>query len=255
MKPFWLTAPISPQYDVVVLRPFADAKRSHFETVNDVSRYSKDLESRLLRKPKPCRTESEILSDCRHGYYDCEKPFCPKCARVFRRWLASRTLRLFGKRRAHVVTIFLQEVAVGALHSTDPIKLRNRLRIKLMRAGVEHSAMVGGIEAGFKADRASWLLHSHFVVEGDMESELRRLEVGSSTSRVPLMIQALNEPTAQLPYMLKFHSYHRPTPSQRAYPLKPTQTKELVRWQGQYAFQDFLFLRGLRRRGPDLERL
>jgi hypothetical protein len=70
----------------------------------------------------------------------------------------------------------------------------------------------------------------------------------------PLVVQRMRDPLKQASYLLKFHSYHRPAKSGIAYPLKPEAAQELVAWQARYKFEDFLFLKGLRRRGSSLVR-
>jgi hypothetical protein len=81
---------------------------------------------------------------------------------------------------------------------------------------------------------------------------LRRFYKGEDDVTKPLVIQSVEDPVEQRSYLLKFHSYMRPTKSGKAVPLKPAAAQELVRWQDGYSFEDFLFLRGLRRRGTKL---
>jgi hypothetical protein len=106
---------------------------------------------------------------------------------------------------------------------------------------------------GLKEDR--WTVHAHIAVVGAQPTSignLRNFYKGAEVKR-PLVVQKLNDPVKQLSYLLKFHSYHRPTKGGQAYPLKPEDALELIQWQSQHCFEDFLFLKGLRRRGAHLK--
>jgi hypothetical protein len=65
--PFWRRQTPSREYDIELLRPAGLGRGKRFETFG-----SKEL--------------ADFLAECRAGDYECNKPFCPICARVFRRW-------------------------------------------------------------------------------------------------------------------------------------------------------------------------
>ena len=70
-------------------------------------------------------------------------------------------------------------------------------------------------------------------------------------------VQELRDPAAQISYLLKFTTFHRPGSQNgsrrpRAVPLPDDALKQLTLWRARHGFFDFLFMIGLRRRGGDL---
>ena len=179
--------------------------------------------------------------------------FCPLCARLFRRWLFSEIARLSdaSESTGEVVNVFLEARDAGDLASADPHVFKDRLRQQMHRAGFSDAIAIGGVEAGFKKHR--WILHGHVLVLGVAPSamaEFRRFRQNIDDVSVPLVTQPLVDSIEQQSYLLKFHTYTRV--GQKPVPLKPPQVQELVTWQDAYDFEDFLFLRRLRRRGAEL---
>jgi hypothetical protein len=174
---------------------------------------------------------------------------------MYRRWLFGETSRVINLQNApvKVLTAYLEEHARGGLEAADPRRLKDGLRQRLNRAGISQSVAIGGIEASFTAGK--WIVHAHMAVTGldDTAIESLRRLCNRLSEKRSLVVQDLNDRAKQLSYLLKFHTYNRPTNSGRAYPLKPEVALELVHWQNGYSFEDFLFQKGLRRRGARLE--
>jgi hypothetical protein len=251
---YWSKALIPEAHDIALLRPAHLTKGERFETLYDAAMYSQNLEM-SLRRAGGGDYYAEVLSDCRSGYYVCRKPFCALCARAFRRWLFGETRRVVGHQSGPtvIVTPFIRTVDPGDLANVDPRRLKDALRQQMNRAGLDGVIAIGGIEAGFKDGK--WLVHGHFAIADAEETgiEILRSFYRGKEAKRPFVVQDLKEQAKQLSYLLKFHSYYRPTKSGYPFPLKPDRALELVQWQSRYDFEDFLFLKGLRRRGARLD--
>lgn len=251
---YWAKASVPMGHDIALLRPASLPRGKRFETPDDAAQYSQALES-LLRRTKGGHDSAEFLNDCREGHYTCGKPFCPLCARQFRRWLFGQTSQIFSHEdKPHrVLNLHFGAWKAGDLGSANPDRIRDRLRKQSNRAGLGEVVAVGGIEAALKDGH--WLVHGHVAVAGagkDKRDRLRAYFDGAGSKR-PFVDQEMRDPAKQLSYVLKFHSYQRPAKGGQAYPLKRNAALELVRWQNGRSFEDFLFLKGLRRRGVRIE--
>jgi hypothetical protein len=184
----------------------------------------------------------------------CGEILCSVCARRYRAWLTSELLHLAAQPLpAFIATVLLQAVDAAELSDVELSTLHGRLRKKLIRADV--SAAIGGTEASYDAQADTWTIHLHLLVFDAFESgraKLRRAFNDSTLDR-PVVCQPLRDRPAQLSYLQKFHTYHRPGSSGsgrgRPYPLKPEQIDQLAQWTRRLRFEDFLFVLGLRRRG------
>lgn len=249
-KFFWAAADVPSSHDLAILRPATLPKGKRFETLEDAEAYSSQLESSLRHGTRHSPL-ADTLKECRAGYYT----FCPLCARLFRRWLFSESSRIASRQHAPAVVInaFFEVRSLGDLGSVNPHRLKDRLRNQMNRAGLSAAMALGGIEAGYKDGK--WILHGHVLTLGADQSALSRFQKlykGVEGVAKPLVIQPVADPTKQRSYLLKFHTYTRPTKSGWAYPLKPAAAQELAAWLNGYAFEDFLFLKRLRRRGAEL---
>jgi hypothetical protein len=189
----------------------------------------------------------------------CAEILCPPCARRYRLWLTSmlRDLAAQGP-PAFIATILLEAVKGRALKKVEPGVLHERVRKRLIRAGVK--AAIGGTEASYEAKENRWIIHLHLLVFESLEhgrSKLREAFSDSNLDRA-VVCQRLRNPLAQISYLQKFQTYHRPgrrgsNNRGRAYPMKPEQIGQLAQWTRRFWFQDFLFVLGLRRRGERLD--
>jgi hypothetical protein len=252
-SPFWENPRIPKSHDIALLRPSSLTRGMRFETESDVNRYSESLTT-TLRRVTNGDAYAEILDDCRQGYYTCGKPFCPLCSRRYRRWLFSETLPIFAHQNvpAHIVTLFFESRALGDLSAADPGRFKDTLRQQMNRVGLDKAVAVGGIEAGLKRDQ--WILHAHIAMTGAAPIELKRLRrlYSPKETKRSMLVQELKDVNEQLSYIQKFHTYHRPSGSKWAVPMKPPAAVEMVRWLSRYRFEDLLFLKGVRRQGVRL---
>src|SRR3982074_2979316 len=91
-SPFWRRRKPPARYDIARLRPATLPKGDRFETKQDV-RYESERSEFLLRSyPGYSRKLAKTLCACREGDLICDEPYCPICARTFRRWLIGQLL-------------------------------------------------------------------------------------------------------------------------------------------------------------------
>jgi hypothetical protein len=145
------------------------------------------------------------------------------------------------------------------IRELDPEPYRHSLRKRLDRAGLGDAVVVGGFEIVWRARDKVWVLHANFLIVGARETAIARFEKSfrSSSFARPTQMVPLYDLPAQLSYLLKFTTYHRPfrQAGPRRSPAMPLNAKEhvaLVKWMFQYRFADMLFLYGVRRRGDRL---
>lgn len=254
--PFWRRKIPPAKYDIALLRPATLPKSKRFETTEDARRESKRSEA-LLRSTGDGNLDlAETLRDCRNGLYHCDQPFCPICARDFRRWITGRLLRSVGSLASVTInTVLLQEAPSETIAELDPEPFRHLLRKRLQRAGL-NVPVLGGFEVVYKAKRKVWVLHINLVIVGGQKAAheaFKKTYHGSEFDR-PIISAELNDSPEQLSYISKFTTYHRPYEQQGpartvARPLNGRQHAALVTWMSQFEFKDFLLLINARRRG------
>ena len=94
MPPFWRRGKPGFKRDIVFLRPEDQPTGERFETLADARAESERSEKLLRSSSLGSRVLAEILQECRAGDYECNQPFCPICARIFRRWFIGELLRV-----------------------------------------------------------------------------------------------------------------------------------------------------------------
>jgi hypothetical protein len=253
--PFWRRGKPSPKYDVVLLHPGDRPKGERFETLADARKESTRSE-RLLRSFSGSSNEIlEYLEECRAGHYECYQPFCPICARKFRRWFIGQLLRITqGQRRVHIYTVLLKEAPRDKINTLDPAPFRHLLRKRLKRAGLGNVPVIGGFEIVYRAKDKVWVLHANLVIIGGKRTARKKFKksfTGDDSER-PVVRAVLKNPSEQLSYILKFTTYHRPhaqygPTKSKARPLNPGEHSALLKWMYQFGFQDFLFLVNVKR--------
>src|SRR4029079_140924 len=92
--PFWCRGEPHPKYDIARLRPETSPSGQRFETLEDARAESERSEKLLRSFSGGNRELAEFLQECREGHYQCNRPFCPICARAFRRWFIGELLRV-----------------------------------------------------------------------------------------------------------------------------------------------------------------
>jgi len=259
-RPYWRRSLPRKKYDIKKLRPKTLPRRERFETLQDAKNESLRSQS-VLDGRRAGGDLGDYLEDCRHGHYQCERSYCPICARVFRRYFIGELLRHNAKFEGEiaVVVVLLETAAKGKLSDLDIESHRHALRKRLDRAGLEGVPVIGGFETAYRATQKDWVLHANLVVFGAPKRALDDLEAGTKAQDAfrPVKRTQLENPAKQLSYVLKFTTYHRPWQQTgprkpRAVPLNPTEHCELVRWMNQYGFSDYLFLYNARRHGSTI---
>jgi hypothetical protein len=254
---FWRRGKPNPKYDIAVLRPANLPKGQRFETVADAREESERSEKLLLSFSGGNKVIGEYLQECRDGYYECNKPFCPICARQFRRWFIGELLRVTnGRDQVHIYTVLLKEATTHKINELDPAPFRAFIRKRLERSNLGNVPVIAGFEIVYKAKRRTWVLHANLVVIGGKETARAKFEQafqadGFERAHVKA---ALKDRPEQLSYVLKFTTYHRPYEQQGsarapAKPLNPRDHAALLKWMSQFEFQDFLLLINATRQG------
>jgi hypothetical protein len=256
-NPFWRRGKPKPKHDIALLRPAGMPRGQRFETSADVREESERSEKLLRSFAAGSAVLAEYLQECRAGDYECNKPFCPICGRVFRRWFIGELLRITkGRDHVHMYTVLLKEAENDKIDELDPAPFRASLRKRLQRSGLGNIPVIGGFEIVYRAKRQIWVLHANLVmIRGDKTArkEFKEKFQSDDLDR-PLVQAALRDRAEQLSYVLKFTTYHRPHQQQgstksEAKPLNPKEHMALVKWMSQFEFQDFLLLINARRQG------
>jgi hypothetical protein len=255
--PFWRRGKPDPKYDIELLRPAALARGKRFETLADAQQESERSEQLLRSFSGGNKELADFLAECRAGDYECNRPFCPICARVFRRWFSGEVLRSTkGREPIRMYTVLLEEAPQDKINDLDPTIVPDRLRKQLERAGLGKVPVIGGIEIVYKARKRVWVLHTNLVMIGGKKAARKKFKRGVKGSDIerPITWARLKKPAKQLSYVLKFSTYHRPyeqhgSKRSKAKPLNPKEHAALLKWMSQFGFQDFFVLVNAMRKG------
>jgi hypothetical protein len=254
---FWRRGKPSAKYDITLLRYAKLPKGKRFETLSDARAESGRSEKLLRSFSAGSKVIAEYLQECRAGYYECNKPFCPICGRVFRRWFVGELLRVTESRKnVQIYTVLLKEAAKDKIDELNPTPFRSLLRKRLQRSGLGTVPVIGGIEIVYKAAKRIWVLHTNLVMIGGNKSGRTKFKEkfqGDDIDR-PLVGTALKDRAEQLSYVLKFTTYHRPHEQRgakkgTATPLNPSEHAALLKWMSKFKFEDFMLLINARRQG------
>jgi hypothetical protein len=255
--PFWRRNKPLPKYDIAVLRPANMPRGQRFETLEDAQIESERSEKLLRSFATGSKVIAEYLQECRAGYYECNKSFCPICGRIFRRWFIGELLRITkGSDHVHIYTVLLQEATTHKINELDPAPFRAFIRKRLERSNLGNVPVIGGFEIVYKSAQQVWVLHANLVMIGGEERARKKFKKafqGDDFDR-PLLRTALKDRAEQLSYVLKFTTYHRPYEQQgatrsEAKPLNAREHAALLKWMSQLEFKDFLLLINARRQG------
>jgi hypothetical protein len=148
------------------------------------------------------------------------------------------------------------------LTDCDVKVVKTRVAQRFRRAAPSAKFVLGGIEAEYLQGDDAFLVHAHLLVSRLPDGELAALRSAFADIDVARAVkkQDLRDPAAQISYILKFTTYHRPgsqNGSRRptAIPLPDHALKQLTLWRARHGFLDFVFMIGLRRSGGDLVRI
>jgi hypothetical protein len=254
------THPVA-SFDIAKLRSKTLARGKRFESPSDAREESRRSQA-LLERDRRSKAYGVYLQDCRDGYYQCDKTYCPQCARTFRHYLTGQLLRLNSEFEGEVriLVVLLETAPKGKLLKLEIKRYQHSLRKRLARAGLGEVPVIGGFEMYYRARSKEWVLHVNLAIFGGNEKALRKFEDGFPGDEIyrPVRRDDLHDDAEQLSYILKFTTYHRPhqqrgSKKAKAVPLNPAEHFELVRWMAQYEFSDHLLLFNARRRGASIE--
>lgn len=257
---FWRRQIPHSKFDAVRLLPSSIRKGERFETATDVDAESIRSEQ-SLKIICPRSAFAAYLSECRESDYHCERTYCPRCARAFRRYLIGELLRLYDEfvGKVRISTVLLKGAPKGKLGTLEVAPYDHMLRKRLVRAGLRDVPVVGGFEVMYRADRKTWVLHMNLAIFGGDQAAIAALEQTFAKSEFNRPVQTVDvkNPVRQFSYLLKFTTYHRPFKQtgpmkSPARPLNPSEHYELISWMAKYAFTDHLFLFNARRYGASI---
>ncbi len=183
---------------------------------------------------------------------------CTICSRRYRFRIIRRLLAIATSRpgQHEVATIFLEAFPAGTLATAVVKRAHDRLRKRLRRSGFEGSHLIGGTEVSWDSATRSWTLHIHVLAIGVPPAAWTRLRkaLRGVGPKYPVKVQRLRNPERQISYLITFITYFRPRSRSggarsSAVPLPPDRLAELAEWWSRYAFDDFTFLLGAKRRG------
>jgi hypothetical protein len=198
--PFWTRHGKSTkaEFDEVCNQIESKEKASHYRELN--------LRALKGRDDELAKAIFECTADDR-----CSVILCADCARRYRLWLSSELLHLvtYGP-PAFVATILLKNARGSALYKIDPGGLLKRVRKKLTRIGI--AAAIGGTEASYDAKTNCWTIHLHLLVFDSRKCGRALLQQAFRDSDLerPVLCRPLRDPAAQISYVQKFQTYHRP---------------------------------------------
>ena len=259
--PYWRRAVPAAQFDIAKLRPKSLPRGKRFETASDVNEESVRSQA-LLERHRQGRPHGVYLQECRDGHYQCDRTYCPRCARTYRRYIAGELLRLHSEFAGEVrfLVVLLEAAPRGRLRDLRIARYLHSLRKRLVRAGLAYVPVIGGFEMVYRARSKEWVLHINLVMFGGAAKAIAEFEDGFRDNGLyrPVDPAQVEHPAEQLSYVLKFTTYHRPHQQRgprkaKALPLNPAEHVELVRWMARQDFTDHLFLFNARRRGASLQ--
>ncbi len=258
LLPYWRRTIPCAKFDISKLRPPKLPRGDRFETQSDARAESIRSEAALACN-QPSSNHGTFLRECRIGDYKCEKTYCPKCARTYRRFLIGELLRLKSgfDGKVRILVVLLEKSPKRGILNLDLTPYHHSLRKRLIRAGLIDTPVIGGFEMIYRAREREWVLHVNLVIFGGSKTAIRAFASRVRGARA-VRRDDLKNPVEQLSYILKFTTYHRPHEQHdarkaRAVPLNPTEHFELVQWMAQYEFSDHLFLFNARRLGASIE--
>ncbi len=248
------------RFDIARLRPSDLPRGQRFETELD-ARVRRDADLERFERIAGLAEVADLLWDC-SGDSPCAQVCCAVCGRQFRRWFTGQALRHQSGLDLQVVTVALELVPSNGLTDCALLLLKRRAAQRVRRAAPSAKFVLGGIEADYRQGDDSFLIHAHLLVSQLPRDELEALRSAFADVGVTraIKVQALREPEAQISYVLKLTTCHRPgsqngSRRSRVIPMPDHALKALTLWRARHGFMDFVFMMGIRRSGGDLVRI
>jgi hypothetical protein len=248
------------EFDIARLRPPGLPPSERFETIDD-ARARRDVEIERFENIPHLAPLADELYSCTAAS-PCGQVFCPVCGRGIRRWFTGEALRQEVGTDFEVVTVALQLLAREDLARCDLVLVKRRAAQRFRRAAPSAEVILGGIEADYRHSDGTFLVHAHLLVPPLPRHEERAVRAAFADIDIAraVRVQPLRDPAAQISYLLKFTTFHRPclqngSRRPKAIPLPDDAFGELTLWRAEYGFLDFVFMMGLRRSGGHLVRI
>lgn len=247
-----------------------DVARLHdrFESRRDTRARRAALAATLGRGEGAHKALSRTLGACKAGRA-CGSAACPVCCRRFRRWLVGEILKLHHELGGNWYAVTLVSPALkrepGTLIGLDVAKTKDWLRTRIIRAGLGHLTMIGGLDISYNENgdgqwRTHWQPHFYLLVRTEDRGQLKRALAGAfradRTIPRPVRIRPLVDVTKAASYLWKSMFFRRVSYRDdrgqrrtRGLSLKASATRELALLLDHHSPTDRLFLRKVRKRG------
>lgn len=193
--------------DIARLRP------DSFETIRQAKAENDKRRAILLKAAgklaKLARKIVTMLKDC-HPEYPCGLACCRICTREFRRHFVAEGMGMFCRASPLVmITLVLSEddSRPEKLNNVDLKKLKQRVRMRIRRAGLADRPWLAGIEFDYDKASGRWEFHLHAVTTGHPNGLRKALKkVFSATDEItrPVRIDPVHDLPGALSYLLKF---------------------------------------------------
>lgn len=161
------------------------------------------------------RLLAEKLSDCSEED-PCYSFACPECIKRFRvKKISQLTLFSEDYSRWKVATFIYYDEMVRELKHLNIVRLKDRLRKQLKRAGVT-DIVIGFFEVDYQSEYQRWMPHFHLLVRcknshSPQWERLRKVFANQSPpinvnvrKRRPVLFQKFKDPLQQIAYICKF---------------------------------------------------
>ncbi len=255
-----LALPVPRKFDIALLRSSDLPPSERFETEAD-ARARRDADLERFEEIGGLADAADHLYFC-SAEFPCAEAYCPICGRRFRRWLIGQALGHQCGLDLQVLTVALELVPREMLVNCDAVVVKRRVAQRIRRAAPSAKFVLGGIEAEYRQGEVTFLIHAHLLVSRLPRDELKSLRSAFADVGVTraVKVQAMRDPPAQISYLLKFPTFHRPAPQNgprrpKAIPLPGQALRQLTLWRARHGLLDFVFMMHLRRRGGDLVRI
>jgi len=247
-----------------------ESRHKKFETFNDAIKEWYIRVSALEKSSLQSHLElAERIEWC--GDVFCGSAACPIDVHQYRKWFFAEVSGLTrGNDDLQFLTLlFYDEMMTDkGLSEFEPVKLKNRLRKQLKRAGFKNQ-VIGMVEFDFHTESGLWLPHFHLIVMDDRAAvevlrknykEQRHPDSSSKVSR-PFHVKDVTNKARAFSYICKLYSKRIETvrdldtgrtKKSRKFRLKSKQFRLSLCVYDRTDFSGFLFLYGVRRAGSEL---
>ena len=262
-----------PEFDIRRWTP-VDPDASRFETPKNVKERKADRRRLLLNGDEGHWRIAKLINGC-YDEEPCGQQFDPECSRTWRVNYVWRSAEAIEKCYADTPLTMATlapaagRIAPGELGTFSVRKHKSLLRTHLIRAGLGHVPVIGGLDVSYNEDAAKkwgphWQFHDHLIFIGadreQIKTSLDEYYPETKTILEPIDTEPVTDLLGALSYCYKSAFFRRVSiidsrGCRNTLPyksIKDPHLRELASFLGSVTFSNRLFLRGFRRRGAVL---